>query len=65
MGVLRFRGVKLRDLGVDISASPPMEKGLKGCRGLQVTVAARIDTLKSCNCALCGGLPPQGTTCLA
>ena len=44
MGGLRFRGVKLRDLGFDLLTYPPLEKGSKGCRGLQVTVAAIIHT---------------------
>ena len=61
-----MKGVKLRDLGVTVRTSPPVEEHLKGCRGLQVTVAADIDTKDRLGKgALCGSLLPQRTTCLA
>ena len=65
MGGLRLRGVKLRDLGVDLLTYPPIEKGPKGCRELHVTVVSRNDTKWGWNGALCGSLLPQRTTRLA
>src|SRR5688572_6156954 len=44
MGGLRLAGVKLRDLGVTVRTYPPIEKGPKGCRGLQVTMATALET---------------------
>jgi hypothetical protein len=65
-------------LAATVRTYPPLEKGLKGCRGLQVSVvasvehfrafqvprAAGVEDLKVGNGALCGSRLPH-TNCLA
>jgi hypothetical protein len=43
---LRFKGVKLRDLGANFPTLPPLEKGPKGCQGLPMTVLPSHDDIE-------------------